>query len=83
MRTAEEIVSEIKDNDCLKTNGSMTRCIQDALDEAVAHGMTLAAEECFKLRLVYEAGDETIPAEHAIYGETILIARDNKVWRKE
>lgn len=82
MRTAEQVFWDLSKIPFYEET-ERTDLIQEALDEAVAHGMTLAAEECFKLRLVYEAGDETIPAEHALYGETILTARDNKVWRRE
>ena len=48
--------------------------IQQIQDEAVAHGMTLAAE-------IAENYNETVACD--LSHKAIRLARDNKVWRKE
>ena len=69
MRTAEEIINA-SDSLCAEDVFE----IQDIIDEAIAHGMTLSAE-IIKERYGYadiEGGNKAI-----------LTARDNKVWREE
>lgn len=53
--------------------------IQDALDEAIAHGMTISAE--INNPDSWADKPEQV-AVHSVNRE-ILTARDNKVWRKE
>lgn len=73
MRTAAEIINA-SDSLCAEDVFE----IQDIIDEAIAHGMTLSAEIC-KAREM-----ESFPTIEATRcKQIILTARDNKIWRKE
>ena len=75
MRTAEECLDVIADAyNC--PDVAITEAIQMILDEAVAHGMTIAAEIC-KARVT--ESDFTVEATRCC--QKILTSRDNKIWR--
>lgn len=48
-------------------------------DEAVAHGMTIAAE----ITRTWAEDDKCVQPSFSTMTKAILTARDNKVWRKE
>ena len=73
MRTAAEIINA-SDSLCAEDVFE----IQDIIDEAVAHGMTISAEICQARETESDLTVEAIRCKHKI-----LTARDNKVWRKE
>ena len=91
MRTAKEWRREIGDQ-CGSRAGIYTdEEIAAIQNEAIAHGMTLAAEMQHEIA----KGESEYYGRHSIaegfghlkHGESakaaILIARDNKIWRKE
>lgn len=56
--------------------------LQEIIDQAIAHGMTLSAE------IVVENNQPVFDLPTRLHtgqalGQAILTARDNKVWRKE
>ena len=73
MRTAKEIC---KDSIKQLGYGTDEAFIQSVIDEAIAHGMTLAAEICVKYK---DYGDLHPPLNTR---RSIEFQRDNKVWRK-
>lgn len=83
MKTAEECLDVIADAyNC--PDVAITEAIQMILDEAVAHGMTIAAEIVSNTPLGYiTERDHKVTELHNNKCEaSILTARDNKVWRK-
>ena len=73
MKTAEECLDVIADAyNC--PDVAITEAIQMILDEAIAHGMTLAAATAIWQPAHKHCGE---------IRDAIITARDNKVWRKE
>lgn len=68
MRTAKEIL----ESHGLTSTKEITDIIDAALDEAVAHGMTISSEIV----------DFDLPPSTSNY-KAIITARDNKVWRNK
>jgi len=48
MKTASQLRSELMDNDCMQTGGSIDRFIQQIQLDAMKEGMRRAANECDK-----------------------------------
>ena len=79
MRTAEEVLWELsKIQFC--DERLRAKKIQEALDEAVAHGMTISAEIVGKDAIIeQQTACWSVLAERK---KLLLTARDNKLWRK-